>query len=327
MRQFRIAAAAALVLAALCSCKGGSSSAPVPDNKFTMPEIPAVITEQQEAIDYVVKHYWDSFFAEERPGMRDTSLVLGFKRDVISEAFCRYALFLRGVDKDKALASCTNLLDRLEKAQLENPDGTLWKNFTELYDYAIRDVNSPYRNEEFCIPLLQKIIASPLSTDEEKATAAAELPRFCLNRLGEPAADFEFTLQNGRPASLYGIKSDYTIIFFSNPGCPNCREVMESLQQVPGIDDLIAANRLTVANVYPDEDLGEWIKYAPIYPDNWLNGYDHLHVINGTPLYNIRAIPSVYLLDKDKKVMLKDAPTEYLIDTIYSIFNLDNVQQ
>lgn len=327
MKTIKIIAVSACVMLAVCSCKGGASSASAPANQFAMPEIPSVVTGQQEIFDYLVKHYWDSFFNEERPGAQDTSLIGGFTNEVFSDAMYRYAIFLRGVDKEKAWASCATLLGKLEKAQLANPEGTLWKKATEIYDLTFGDVNSPYRNEEYCLPLLQKIIESPVSTEEEKAAAEAKLPRFSLNRLGEPAADFEFTLQNGHPASLYGIKSDYTIIFFSNPGCPNCREVMEALQQVPGIDDLIADNRLTVANVYPDEDLGEWIKYAPIYPRNWLNGYDHLHVINGTPLYNLRAIPSVYLLDKDKKVILKDAPTEYLIDTIYSIFELDKAQQ
>ena len=321
LKFFVLAACAAL---SLCSCKGGSQQAPVADNKFVLPDVPAVITQQQEAIDYIVKHYWDAFFADERPGVRDTSLIAGFTEEVFSEAFYSYAILLRGVDKDKAFASCAVMLDKLEKAQMANPEGTLWKKFTDVYSLMLKDVNSTVRNEEYCIPLLQKIAASPVASEEEKAAAEADLPRFCLNRLGQPAADFEFTLQNGRPASLYGIDSEYTIIFFSNPGCPNCREVMDALKQLPGIDELIASKRLAVANIYPDEDLGEWIKYAPIYPRNWLNGYDHLLRINGVPLYNIRAIPSVYLLDKDKKVIMKDAPTEYLVDTLYLIFGLDH---
>ena len=99
---------------------------------------------------------------------------------------------------------------------------------------------------------------------------------------------------------------------------------METLQQFPGIDDLIKDKRLAVANVYPDEDLGEWIKYSPIYPKNWLNGYDHLMAVNNTPLYNLRAIPSVYLLDKDKKVLMKDVPTEFLTEFMAYTFGPTN---
>ena len=48
----------------------------------------------------------------------------------------------------------------------------------------------------------------------------------------------------------------------------------------------------------------------PVYPDEWYNGYDPNLVIRNDMLYNIRAIPSLYLLDEDKRVILKDAPQE-----------------
>jgi hypothetical protein len=52
----------------------------------------------------------------------------------------------------------------------------------------------------------------------------------------------------------------------------------------------------------------------PIYPDNWYNGFDPDMVIRGESLYNVRAIPSLYLLDKDKIVLMKDAPENRLFD-------------
>ena len=37
------------------------------------------------------------------------------------------------------------------------------------------------------------------------------------------------------------------------------------------------------------------------------NGYDKKLVIKEKNLYDLKAIPTLYLLDKDKKVLLKDA--------------------
>ena len=45
----------------------------------------------------------------------------------------------------------------------------------------------------------------------------------------------------------------------------------------------------------------------PIYPENWYNGFDPDLVIRGETLYNVRAIPSLYLLDSGKNVIFKDA--------------------
>lgn len=319
-----IALAAALtLLAAGCrSNNQGKTKANPANNKYELPGVPAMITSQDEAMDYIVAHYWDRFYSEDRPGAKDTALVCGFTHQAFDELFCQFALFLRAVTPDKGLKACTSFLDKTEAQQKENPDGTLWAKVTDTYETVLKDPNSPWRNEEYCIPLLEKQARGGFSTEEVKLRAEKDLPRFCLNRLGEKAADFAFTLRNGREITLYGIDAEYTIIFFSNPGCPNCREVMEELQNLPGVDNLIAGKILAVANVYPDEDLSEWLKYSELYPKNWLNGYDHLMAVQNTPLYNLRAIPSVYLLDGEKRVILKDAPTDYLMQYLKMLFGL-----
>lgn len=326
---FRFLAALVVVAAVVlpvagCRSNGKKSTSKVNPaaNRYSMPEVPAIITDADEAMNFLTAHYWDKFISADRPGAQDTSLVMGFSHEAFEEIFYQYALLLRAAKPETGLKSGRAILDRVEAWQKENPESTLWSNFTDMYYHILQDPNSPWRNEEYCIPLLEKRAGSSLATEEERARAQRELPRFCLNRLGDKAADFAFTLRNGRVMHLYDIDSDYTILFFSNPGCTNCREVMESLQSLPGIDNLIADKALAVANVYPDEDLGEWIKYSEIYPKNWFNGYDHLLAVNNTPLYNLRAIPSVYLLDKEKRIILKDVPTDFLLQYLQQLFGL-----
>ena len=57
----------------------------------------------------------------------------------------------------------------------------------------------------------------------------------------------------------------------------------------------------------------------PIYPDEWYNGFDPDMVIRNDELYNVRAIPSLYLLDKDKRVILKDAPENKIFQYLMSV--------
>ena len=284
--------ALALLMTGCRSNNSGKTKADPSQNKYAMPDIPAVIGDNHEAMDYIATHYWDKLYSESRPGDQDTSLIRGFTKEAFEEIFYQYALFLRAASPQAGLKGCKALLDKTEAIQLENPDGTLWTKVTDMYYHILQDPNSPWRNEEYCIPLIEKRVNSSLSTESQKAQAEKELPRFCLNRLGEKAADFAFTLRNGREMRMYDIQSEYTILFFSNPGCPNCREVMESLQGLPGISDLIKTKQLAVASVYPDEDLGEWIKYSEIYPKDWLNGYDHLHVLNGTHPGDSQRLPA-----------------------------------
>ena len=45
-------------------------------------------------------------------------------------------------------------------------------------------------------------------------------------------------------------------------------------------------------------------------PSKWINGYDKELTVRNRELYDLKAMPTLYLLDKDKKVLLKDAPVE-----------------
>ena len=70
---------------------------------------------------------------------------------------------------------------------------------------------------------------------------------------------------------------------------------------------------LAVVNVYIDEDVAAWREYEPNYPRAWLCGYDAAGLIRSDRLYNVRAIPSLYLLDGRKRVLMKDAPVERVV--------------
>ena len=69
----------------------------------------------------------------------------------------------------------------------------------------------------------------------------------------------------------------------------------------------ISAKKLKVLSIYPDEELDEWKKHRNDFAKEWTNGYDKELVIKNKNLYDLRAIPTLYLLDKNKTVLLKDA--------------------
>ena len=79
------------------------------------------------------------------------------------------------------------------------------------------------------------------------------------------------------------------------------------MKQAPAINNEFAAGNLKILAVYPDEDKEEWERHLPDFPKEWINGYDKKLVIKEKNLYDLKAIPTLYLLDKDKKVLLKDA--------------------
>ena len=65
-----------------------------------------------------------------------------------------------------------------------------------------------------------------------------------------------------------------------------------------------------VLSLNPYIDLSEFQKHLSDFPSDWINGYDKKQMIDQKNLYDLKAIPTLYLLDKDKTVLLKDATAE-----------------
>ena len=196
-------------------------------------------------------------------------------------------------------------------------DSAHWQQLVVLQEKFLLDPNSPYRNEELYLPVAESLLRAPWSSPSQRERAEWLLPRLQLNRPGTEAADFPFTLPNGRETTLHvtldARNPKHTLLFFSNPGCPNCKEIAETLADDPDISAQIADGTLLVVNIYPDEDLTAWYDYLPNYPKSWICGYDPRQILHSDTRYWVRAIPSLYLLDEQKRVVRKDAPLELIL--------------
>ena len=136
------------------------------------------------------------------------------------------------------------------------------------------------------------------------------------NRIGQPANDFRYTLASGATGSLYGLRAEYVLLFINNPGCPMCREIREAISASPMLTELIEHGRLRVLALYPDENLDEWRAYREQIPASWINAYDDGCVLREKGLYDLSAIPSLYLLDAQKRVLVKDATDVALVEEV-----------
>ena len=136
------------------------------------------------------------------------------------------------------------------------------------------------------------------------------------NRVGTKATDFVYTLANGDKRNMHTLKSNYLILFFSNPDCPTCAAVTKEINSSGTLHNLFTLNNptsplLTVLSIYPDSNIALWRKALPNMPqENWVNSYDAGTQITNKRLYDIKAIPTIYLLDRNKQIILKDTSLE-----------------
>ena len=125
--------------------------------------------------------------------------------------------------------------------------------------------------------------------------------------------------RQGQTGKLYNIKADYLLLFFYNPDCHACQEITRQMESSFLINEFSKSNKLKILAVYPDEDLDAWKEHVSVMPKDWINSYDKSVSLKNDEIYDLKAIPTLYLLNKEKKVLLKDATFQqienYLLQT------------
>ena len=312
--------AAAMAVAVGC---GGNSKKAEQFAALPFPEIlpPAMIEGQKDMLEYMALHWWDGITEPSRSYPCDSLLVSGVRLGDVEQKMANWTNVLNMVDVSVVGRSFGRLYERAVSCEKKDTSSNVFETFVKLTDKYLYDPNSPLRNEDhyafFASHLATSDLVEPLM--QEKYARIVRLAAF--NRVGTKAADFRFADKKGRIFTLYGIKAELTLLFFSNPGCTACKDIIDVLSNDPVISGLIADGTMKVLNIYIDEDLEAWRSYMPIYPETWYNGFDPDLVIRGETLYNVRAIPSLYLLDSDKKVIMKDAPEGRLFEWLSSVGN------
>lgn len=185
-----------------------------------------------------------------------------------------------------------------------------------IAEHYLADPNSPVRDEEMFISVLEAFIESPGIDDERKLRPAELLKVVKMNRKGTIANDFGYVDRNGITGQLHSLSEEYIIIYFFNPECADCKRVSELLTDCKALTKKVKEKKMTVIALYPDEDTAIWERYCRELPEEWIVA--RYATPDDASSYDLPAIPMLYLLDKDKRVIAKDIPPERLCNSISS---------
>lgn len=144
------------------------------------------------------------------------------------------------------------------------------------------------------------------------------------NLLGERAANMEFVNSAGKVNALYDVDAAFTLVVFWDPNCGHCKE------EIPRIDSFYRAiwqkKGLKIYAVLSETDKvkGAWDSYIVEHKiDDWINVYQTKEMVDMEAkdqrpsfrqLYDIAVTPTIYLLDKEKRIIAKKLTLEQLND-------------
>lgn len=276
-----------LIVALLWACNGNNNSKK--ESNETTPQKASMTS----TADSSLLHFWDKF------DMNDTAQV---KNPDIGEQ--KLADFIGLLSTTPDSAQRDKAVDgMLEKAKSNRPN---FDHFIKLYERYLYDGNSPMRNDIVYESVLRYLIKTDLLSDLEKEAYRPTYKLLLRNKAGQLAEDFSYELANGKKQKLSQTKAKYTFLLFYDPECSHCKETIHQLRDTPQLVQLFEQQQVQVLAIDPWGDRNKWKDYIPEISEKWINGFDSESKILSFNLYDLKASPTIYLLDENKRVLLKD---------------------
>ncbi len=281
-----------LLLALCCAASCGRRHAPATEHPapalFRPAALPSSLPASERA-EYLRTHYWDTF------DFADTLFIARADTLHMLDAFASYVAL--GADS-------VAMADLVRRASVSRP---MLDYFGMLAERVLHDPNSPLRDVERYIPVLRGKLASPWYDTLERLGPETELRLALRNRVGEQAGDFRCTLASGATTRLYDLRADYTLLLLTDPDCPMCRRTTEEMLASPRLNELAERGTLRILTLYSGEDTAAWRRSLSHAPRGWLHACDAACTVRDEGIYDLRALPALYLLDREKRVLVKDS--------------------
>lgn len=128
------------------------------------------------------------------------------------------------------------------------------------------------------------------------------------NQIGNVAPQIYMQDTLGRAKTLYDISSDYLILYFYSPTCGHCKK------KTPVLRDIYHEmnGKAEVLAVCVDTEEDKWKNFIKTFELDWLNYADMKYQSNFRIQYDTRTTPTIYILDKDKRIIAKKLDVEQI---------------
>jgi thiol-disulfide isomerase/thioredoxin len=188
-----------------------------------------------------------------------------------------------------------------------------------LMKFVNRYLNMKYMWEDAVfVHLYEKYFSQktyPWLTDKGVKTIQDRAYSLMSNILGNPAADIDLPDTSGKHITLYGLHAPYTIVVIWDPTCGHCKEIVpkvDSLYEEKWKDEGVQVFAMAKET---DGTRKDWLNFIRQHHlEDWSNVYyskadEKARVDAGVPgysqLYDVLSFPTLYLLDKDKRIVAK----------------------
>ncbi len=131
--------------------------------------------------------------------------------------------------------------------------------------------------------------------------------------IGAVAPDINVFTPDRKTISLHEIESKYLVLYFWDSDCSHCKVVTPKLKEVYS---KIQNKGIKVFAVNTEASREDWLNYIEKNKLEWINVHDPVNTSGFREKYDLFAVPIIYVLDKDKKIIAKKINPEQLEELI-----------
>jgi peroxiredoxin len=186
-----------------------------------------------------------------------------------------------------------------------------------LVHFVQKYVNPEYMGEDAVfVHLFDKYInagQAEFFTDKYRKYINDRAYSMMANLIGQPAANLEMVDSLGKSMPLYDVNAKFILVCFWDPTCSHCKE------EVPKLDSMYEAKwkseGVKMYGVMVDGGKQNWEKFIQEHNlKDWIHVYETKEKHDaieaaGKPgfrqLYDVYQTPTIFLLDKDKRIIAK----------------------
>ena len=262
---------------------------------YSYPDIPDSITIKTERVAYMAYHFWDHADFSDSTLLSKPKLVLD------------YLYLTRQLNEIQRSECFKNTINRI------SINTHIYNNMLFWIERYLHNPRSPYFSDETFVQVIDAMLES--SAEEENARELLYLRELLQkNQIGTVAENFEFKYKDGFMDYLFDIDAPLLLLIFNSPDCSLCHNLEQKISQNESIQQMVSNGQLKILAISPMADYDDWSNHK--YPQNWICGFDDEMTIIKERLYEIKQFPSIYLLDEDKRVIIKEADYELLTSVL-----------
>lgn len=269
----------------------------------TAPKLASGRPDSVWVFNYYKAHFWDDFdFADQR----------FVRTPILQRKIDRYLKELTVQQPDSLIKEADFVVGRAQAGKDK-----------EIQSYAIWYITSQYEQPKVMgtdglyVHMFEKYYATGVMPITDSST---------IQKIGERVATLKPTLVGKvlidpavsdtlrKPIVLKNIKSDYTVVYFYSPSCGHCRDSAPKLKEFA---DAYRSKGVTIMAIAVEQSPEDWKKFIKEFKlEKIINGYDYTFRNDYRHQYDVWTTPTVYVLDKDKKILARKLPVEQIEDFI-----------